>query len=215
MKIAVIGAAYVPGLSLVEAAEDHGIQVTSVVEDPSFLPGEGPVIIKPFSELTAEDFQGYHAVVDAVSFPHILEYSSDFLPLWHLVEILQGSEIKLFGIGSAACLYTGEDHRQGLLESSCLCNDSHDSSFRLCELAYKRLKQVRDVRWTLLCPPLIFDPDGYKSGRIEFCSEILPMGVDGSSYISGPDLALAAVELLLRGLKPYETVSVRGGMIKG
>lgn len=213
MRIAVLGAARVPGIGLVEAAEARGIHVVSAVEDPSFLPGDGPIIIKPYSELELSDLAGCHVVVDAVSFPRIAEYPEDKLPLWHLLEILRGSGIPLLCVGSAACLYTGEDRSEGMLESSCLCDDERDASFRLAAAASKRLKAESEVAWTLLCPPLIFDPDGYKSGRIEFFSEVLPMGVDGSSYISGPDLALAAVELLLRGLKSHETVAVRGAMI--
>lgn len=213
MKIAVLGAARVPGLGLVEAAEARGIHVLSAVEDPSYLPGDGPIVIKPYAELELADIADCHVVVDAVSFPHITQYSSDLLPLWHLLEILRGKNVPLLAVGSAACLYTGEDRMEGMLESSCLCNDAHDASFRLSSEACKRLRAETQVPWTLLCPPLIFDPDGYKSGRIEFFADVLPMGVDGSSYISGPDLALAAVELLMRGLKPQEIVGVRGAMI--
>lgn len=212
MKIAVLGAARRPGLEIVAEAEKQGIGVTCVISDASVIPGSGPVIIKDPGELESADFAGCHAVVDALSFPEIGAFSSEELPLWHVLEILKGTQTKVVCLGAASCLYSDESRSERLLESSCVTHADHEQGLRLCATAFKRLASERGTPWTLLCPPLILDPDGQVTGRFEFAGDVLPMALDGSSYISGLDFARAAVELLLRGPKPYEVISVSGMM---
>lgn len=211
MKIAVVGANRSLGAKIVTDAEAQGIGVISVVQDPLNLQGSGPVVLKRYEDLTTADLAGCHYVVDAVSFPEIGAFSTDLLPLWKLVELLRGSSCKLLCAGSCSCLYTDEKRRTLVFTSQCLWQDQHKDSerIRLKVNAYQRLKEVRGVQWALLCPPLILDAEGYAAGTWEFSGDVLPVGLDGSSYITLGDFARACVELLKRGFDAGSCLSVR------
>ena len=210
MRIAVIGAAGEPGRRIVAEAEKKGIQVTSVVSDPSVMPGSGPVIIKDFRDLDKGDLEGMHAVVDAESFPRIGRYNSDDLPLWRIGALLQGSAAGLLAVGSTSSLYADSSRSSMVIDDCCMTQDGHEQALRLCATASRRLRSERSFKWTLLCPPLILDKDAPATGSFIFGDDVLPMGLDGSSRISGADFARACVDLLLRGLEPYAVASVRG-----
>ncbi len=209
MRIAVVGAAGEPGMRIVAEAEKKGISVTSVVSDPSVMPGSGPVIIKDFRDLEKADLEGMHAVVDAESFPRIGRYSSDDLPLWRIGALAGESGTGVLVVGSTSSLYSDLSRTAMVTDDCCMTQGGHEQALRLCATASRRLRSERSFNWTLLCPPLILDPDAPATGRFTFGDDVLPMGVDGSSRISGADFARACVELLLRGLRSFSTVSVR------
>jgi putative NADH-flavin reductase len=209
MRIAVIGAAGEPGRRIVAEAEKKGISVTSVVSDPSVMPGNGPVIIKDFRELEGQDLEGMHAVVDAESFPRICRYSSDELPLWRIGGLLKGTGAGVLAVGLTSCLYADSSRTAMVTDGCCMTQDGREQALRLCATASRRLRSERSFNWTMLCPPLILDEDAPATGSFVFGDDVLPMGLDGSSRISGPDFARACVELLLRGLKPFSIVSAR------
>ncbi|MBQ9273860.1 MAG: hypothetical protein IJ228_03530 [Succinivibrio sp.] len=210
MRIAVLGANAPLGGLIVEQAEAVGIGVLSVVENAASLTGDGPLLIKSYQDLSAEDLQDLHYVVDATSFPQVKRYSSELLPLWHLCELLKDQALPLLVIGSCSCLYTDKSRSTYVLDSQLLCHDDKSVYLRLCLNAFKRLKENRDVNWTMLCPPLLLDLQGPGGKELEFTEEVLPMGLDGGSCISVRDFAKAAVETLLRGLKSRQVLAVRG-----
>lgn len=209
MRIAVIGAATDAGKMIVSEAEKKGIQVVSVVEDPSVMPGSGPVVIKDFRTLERGDLDGVHAVVDAVSFPGISRYSSDDLPLWHLGSILSGTDSSMLVLGATSCLYSDSSRKSLVLDDCCYTQIDNEQTLRLCATAVKRLRAEHTFKWTLLCPPLVLDTVGYATGKFVFGDDVLPMSIDGSSYICLADFAKASVDLLIRGLKPSIVISVR------
>ncbi|MGN0908706.1 MAG: hypothetical protein ACI4NA_03725 [Succinivibrio sp.] len=211
MRIAVIGAAGEPGSRIVAEAEKKGIAVTSVVADPSVMPGNGPVIIKDFRDLQKEDLEGLHAVVDAESFPRIARYSSDDLPLWRIGSLIAGTSVSVLAVGLTSCLYADSSRTSMATEGCCMVEDGNEQVLRLCATASRRLRSERSFKWTMLCPPLILDRSAPASGSITFGDDVLPIGIDGSSRISGADFARACVEMLLRGLVPYQVASARGG----
>ena len=195
MKIAVVGANTALGSSIVRKAEESGIGVVSLVTSAINLAGQGRVVIKNFQDLLISDFNDCHCIVDTESFLRIDKYSSDLLPIWHLLELLKGSSIKLLTLGSSSFLYTDKSRRNLVYESECLCSESEAISPLLCVNAYNRLKSCDNVNWSVLCPPLLIDKAGYGCGNIEFSNDILPMGVDGDSSISQSDFSLATIEL--------------------
>lgn len=88
MKIAVIGADTELGKRIVLKAEEYGISVVCCVENFGSLVGSGKLIIKPYDSITYKDLEDCHYVVDAKSFLEIRKFSTDLLPVWHLLEIL-------------------------------------------------------------------------------------------------------------------------------
>lgn len=211
MKIAVVGANSTLGRRIVIKAEEIGINVVGMVRSADNLVGNGALVLKDYNELEAEDFEGCHVVLDTVSFPHIERYSSELLPVWRLLEIFKNTPQPLLLIGSCAFLYSDESREKIVLDDSCLCceNSQDKNRLRLCVNAYKRLKEVQDVAWSVLCPPLILDQKGYGQGKFEFGNDVVPMGIDGISSITLTDFTSAVIELLLRGFKPHALQSVR------
>mgnify|MGYP002521765853 CR=1 FL=1 len=209
MKAAVVGAHTVLGSGVVTALERRGIHSVAIMPKLCALAGEGQIIIKDYAELTAEDLFDVQVVIDAVSFPNITAFSSDMLPLWHELELLNMCQSKLLCIGSASCLFADDSRSTSVFDSSCLCQEDEGFANRLRANAFKRLQAEQEVFWTLLCPPLICDEHSPRTGNYEFSGDVLPMGEDGSSCISIADLADAAAELLKCGLQMHKVVSVR------
>lgn len=209
MKIAVIGANSTLGRKVVNKAEARGIAVVGMVRTAERLVGDGPLVLKPYHELTNDDLAGCHAVVDTVSFPHVDRYAGDDLPLWHLLTLCAGGERRLLAVGSCAFLYVDGSRRRRVADDEGVAAALSAPILRQCARIYDRLRTVGDVHWGVLCPPLVVDRRGYGSGRYEFGDDLLPMGADGSSAITLVDLADATVETLLRGVPRRRCISVR------
>lgn len=211
MKIAVLGANNSIGSKIVLKAEEQGIASVCVVDSFSIVPGNGKVLIKPCLELTKDDVKDCHYVIDTISFLSISKFSSDDLPLWHLLEILKDSEVKLLELGSCTFLYS-DSTRQRYVGSGDneILDDSELKHERLCINAYKRLSLCRNVKWSVLCPPLLLDKEGYASGKFEFHDDVLPVGLEGDSFISEADFSSSVIELLKRIPKFHTCTSVRG-----
>lgn len=88
-------------------------------------------------------------------------------------------------------------------------DDEQSVTDRLSISAFRRLSLCKDVKWSVLCPPLLLDKHGYGTGVLEFSDDVLSVGLGGDSYISLVDLAKAVVELLKLVPKDYHCVCVR------
>lgn len=215
MRIAVIGANTSCGNKIVLKAESQGIKVTSIVNSFSDVVGNGKLIVKDYDDITFEDVKDCHYIVDALSFLEITRFSSDVLPVWHLLEILKNSPVRLLELGSAAFLYTDKSRQKLVVESdSVILDDKQNKTDRLCVNAYKRLSSCLNVDWSVLCPPLLLDEYSYGSGEYEFSDNILPVGLNGDSFISLNDYITACIELLKLNPKKHSCVSVRGTRLK-
>ena len=215
MRIAVIGANSSCGNKIVLKAESQGIKVTSIVDSFSDVVGNGKLIVKNYDDISFDDIRDCHYVVDALSFLEITKFSSDLLPVWHLLEILKDSPVRLLELGSAAFLYTDKSKQKLVVESdSTILDDKQNKTDRLSVNAYKRLCSCSNVDWTVLCPPLLLDEFSYGSGEYEFSDNILPVGINGDSFIALNDFICACIELLKLNPKKHSCVSVRGLRLK-
>lgn len=215
MRIAVIGANSSCGKEIVLKAESQGIKVTSIVNSFSDVVGNGKLIVKDYDEVVFDDVKDCHYVVDALSFLEITRFSSDVLPVWHFLEILKNSPVKLLELGSAAFLFTDKTRQKLVVESdSVILDDRQNKVDRLCVNAFKRLSSCSNVDWSVLCPPLLLDEFSYGSGEYEFSDNILPVGINGDSFIALNDYISACIELLKLKPKTHSCVSVRGIRLK-
>lgn len=210
MKIAVLGANSSIGSKIVLKAEEQGISSVCIVDSFYNVPGNGKVLIKNCQDLSFEDIKDCHYVIDPQSFFYISRYSSDDLPLWHLLEILKNTDTKLLALGSCTFLYSDKT-RQNYVGSgdSEILRDDELKHEKLCINAYRRLSLCKNVKWSVLCPPLLLDKEGYATGRFEFYDDVLPVGIDGDSFISESDFSSSVVELLKMIPKLHTCTSVR------
>ena len=209
MKIAVLGADTELGRRIVNAAEGAGIQVASVVEHFASSIGSGPLIIKEVHELNINDFSKCHAIIDTLSFQRIEANGADKLPFWHVCNLIRHSSIKLIAVGSSAFLYTDKKRDTFVRDMDGIHFDNNEKRHNLAVEAFLKIKEIHDVEWTLLCPPLVLDLKAYGTGKFELGDDILPMSVSGSSYISLCDFCKALVELLKVGGYSCRCVGVR------
>ena len=209
MKVAVIGASTEWGSIIVKSLECRGISTVVCVDELTHLPGEGRVVIKPYADLVADDIRDVYAVVDALSFKALDTSGFESLPLWHVLKLIRGQNIKCLALGSVACLYEDDRRLSYIADDETLCFDEHGASGKLCKKALLRLKQLQDIDWTLLCPPLICEDATHRSGHYEFSNDVLPIGMDGSSVISQYDFCDAAAEIIKQGLPARQVISVR------
>lgn len=210
MRIGVIGANTETGKKIVLKAEREGIKVTSIVSSFSDTVGNGKIVIKDFDDICYDDIGDCHYLVDAVSFFDIDKFSSDDLPMWHLLEILKDADNCLLELGSSSFLYTDSSKSSFVLsEDSTILDDKQNKIDRLCVNAYKRLSLCRNVKWSVLCPPLLLDMYTYGSGEYEFSGDVLPVGLNGDSFISLNDYVSACVELLKIKPNIHKCTSVR------
>lgn len=210
MRIAVLGANTTTGQKIVKEAEKAGIKVTSLVSTFNDVVGNGKLIVKSFDELVFSDIVDCNYIVDTVSFFNISKYSSELLPVWHLLELLKNSKIKLLELGSSAFLYTDRKKSKFVFDQDSVIIDDNQSKIdRLCVNAFIRLSACTNVEWSCLCPPLLLDDIIYGCGKFEFSDNILPVGIQGDSFISLNDYVLACIELLKISPKKHECISVR------
>ncbi len=210
MKIAVVGANTELGGKLVLKAEKEGINVVNLVSSFDNVKGNGQIVIKDYEDITRDDIADCHYVVDVLSFFNISKFSSELLPLWHLLEILKDSDIRLLELGSSAFLYTDSTRSKLVVDTdSYILDETQNKIDRLCVNAYKRLSLCRNVSWSVLCPPLMLDEFAFGSGEYEFSNDVLPVGLNGDSYISENDFLSACVELLKRIPEKHRCISVK------
>ncbi len=209
MKVAVIGASTEWGSIIVKSLECRGISTVLCVDELTHLPGEGRVVIKPYEELLLEDIRDVYAIVDAISFKSLDSVGLDAIPLWHVLKLISGQNIRCLALGAVGCLYEDDRRLCYIADDQDLCFEDHKKYGELCKKALLRLKDSSDVAWTLLCPPLICEDATHRSGHYEFANDVLPIGMDGSSVINQYDFCDAAAEIIKQGLPVRQVISVR------
>ena len=103
-SIAVVAANGHSGQLIVKEALERGHDVTVFVRSENRTPAK-KAVIKDIMELSAQDLEGFDAVVDAFGAwtPETLPQHSTTLA--HLSDILSGSDTRLLVVGGAGSLY--------------------------------------------------------------------------------------------------------------
>ena len=108
-SIAVVAANGHSGQLIVKEALERGHDVTVFVRSKNRTPAK-KAVVKDIMELTAQDLEGFDAVVDAFGAwtPETLPQHSTTLA--HLSDILSGSDTRLLVVGGAGSLYLNPEH---------------------------------------------------------------------------------------------------------
>lgn len=196
MKIAVVGASSTLGQKIVLEAEKQGISVISVTDTPTNMVGNGIVLIKSFDALRSEDLEKCYAVIDLLSFADPQSYADSVLPFEYLQKIIT-DRTRLIAQGQCIFLYV-DRQRQVRVYDTQREEIGKDRSLEAIYHSFLSVDFRRHPNWNILCPPLILDETGYSEDDFRINGDILPVGINGSSYISMQDYALGFVELLKR-----------------
>ena len=205
-SIAVVAANGRSGQLIVKEALERGHDVTVFVRSENRTPAK-KAVIKDIMELTAQDLEGFDAVVDAFGAwtPETLPQHSTTLA--HLSDILSGSDTRLLVVGGAGSLYLNPEHSLTVAQGP-----DFPEAFKPLALAMgaalAELRKRDDVRWTYICPACDFQAEGERTGEYILGGEELTVNEHGESIISYADFAVAMLDEIESGNHVGQRISV-------
>ena len=205
-KIAVIAANGKAAKKVITEAVNRGFEVTGFGRKENNTKAQH-YVQKDLFHLTAEDLQGFDAVVDAFG-----AWTEETLPLHstslaHLCDILSGTDTRLLIVGGAGSLYVNKEHTATVMEGP----DFPDAFKPLASAMGKALSELRerkDVKWTYISPAGDFQADGERTGKYLLGGEELTLNDKGESIISYADYAVAMVDEIEKGDHVQQRISV-------
>ena len=205
-SIAVVAANGHSGQLIVKEALERGHDVTVFVRSENRTPAK-KAVIKDIMELTAQDLEGFDAVVDAFGAwtPETLPQPSTTLA--HLSDILSGSDTRLLVVGGAGSLYLNPEHSLTVTQGP-----DFPEAFKPLALAMgtalTELRKRDDVRWTYISPACDFQAEGERTGEYILSGEELTVNERGESIISYADFAVAMLDEIESGNHVGQRISV-------
>lgn len=205
-SIAVVAANGHSGQLIVKEALERGHDVTVFVRSENRTPAT-KAVIKDIMELTAQDLEGFDAVVDAFGAwtPETLPQHSTTLA--HLSDILSGSDTRLLVVGGAGSLYLNPEHSLTVAQGP-----DFPEAFKPLALAMgaalTELRKHDDVRWTYISPACDFQAEGERTGEYILSGEELTVNKRGESIISYADFAVAMLDEIESGNHVGQRISV-------
>jgi putative NADH-flavin reductase len=205
-SIAVVAANGHSGQLIVKEALERGHDVTVFVRSENRTPAK-KAVIKDIMELTAQDLEGFDAVVDAFGAwtPETLPQHSTTLA--HLSDILSGSDTRLLVVGGAGSLYLNPEHTMTVAQGP-----DFPEAFKPLALAMAaalaELRRRDDVRWTYISPACDFQAEGERTGEYILSGEELTVNERGESIISYADFAVAMLDEIESGNHVGQRISV-------
>lgn len=205
-SIAVVAANGHSGQLIVKEALERGHDVTVFVRSENRTPAK-KAVIKDIMELTAQDLEGFDAVVDAFGAwtPKTLPQHSTTLA--HLSDILSGSDTRLLVVGGAGSLYLNPEHSLTVAQGP-----DFPEAFKPLALAMgaalTELRKRDDVRWTYISPACDFQAEGERTGEYILSGEELTVNERGESIISYADFAVAMLDEIESGNHVGQRISV-------
>lgn len=205
-SIAVVAANGNSGQLIVKEALERGHDVTVFVRSENRTRAQ-KAVIKDIMELTAQDLEGFDAVVDAFGTwaPETLPQHSTTLA--HLSDILSGSDTRLLVVGGAGSLYLNPEHSLTVAQGP----DFPEEFKPVAHAMAKSLAELRkrdDVRWTFISPACDFQADGERTGQYILGGEELTVNEQGESIISYADFAVAMIDEIESGNHVGQRISV-------
>jgi len=205
-SIAVVAANGRSGQLIVKEALERGHDVTVFVRSENRTPAK-KAVIKDIMELTAQDLEGFDAVVDAFG-----AWTPETLPqhtttIAHLCEILSGSDTRLLVVGGAGSLYLNPEHSLTVADAP----DFPEAFMGVAIATANGLEEIRkhdDVRWTYISPACDFQADGERTGEYILGGEELTVNERGESIISYADFAVAMLDEIESGNHVGQRISV-------
>ncbi|MBM7609929.1 putative NADH-flavin reductase [Lysinibacillus composti] len=191
MKVGVIGATGKAGQKIVQEAISRGLDVTAIVRDANKVTENIATIEKDVLSLTKQDVEGFDVLVNAFGAPLGSEEQHVVVGK-HLIELLEGTNIRLIVVGGAGSLYVDEAKTVRVVETP-------DFPEMFVPTASNQLQNLLDlekstINWTFLSPSAFFDPEGPRTGKITLGKDHLLVNSTGESYVSYGDLAIALVD---------------------
>lgn len=205
MKIGIIAASGKAGSLVMEEAQKRGHEVTAIVRHPSKVKSEVKILKRDLFDLTTNDLKDFDVVVDAFKAPDG-EEEKFLTSIEHLVDILNGTDVRLFVIGGAGSLYV-DDHITHLYETPTFPEAFKPTSVMMGR-GLEVLENQNQLNWTYISPAPNFIADGPKKNHYRLGNELLMTDKEGQNAISYADYATAMVDEIEREDHNREHLSV-------
>ncbi len=206
MKIAVVASNGKASRAIIEELVARGHEVTAFARSENKSAAKN-FVQKDILDLSKDDLAGFDAVVDGFG-----AYAPETLPLHtktsqHLVDLVAGTEMRLYIVGGAGSLYVDPAHRVQLADTP----EFPAEFYPLAKAQTEELAALRsrtDAKWVFVSPAADFRADGEKTGKYILGGEELTLSAAGESVISYQDYALGMVDLIESGAHIGERVSL-------
>ena len=206
MKIAVVASNGKASRAIIEELVARGHEVTAFARSENKSAAKN-FVQKDILDLSKDDLAGFDAVVDGFG-----AYAPETLPLHtktsqHLVDLVAGTEMRLYIVGGAGSLYVDPAHRVQLADTP----EFPAEFYPLAKAQTEELAALRsrtDAKWVFVSPAEDFRADGEKTGKYILGGEELTLSAAGESVISYQDYALGMVDLIESGAHIGERVSL-------
>ncbi|AIQ58106.1 NAD(P)-dependent oxidoreductase [Paenibacillus borealis] len=195
MKIAVIGAGGKAGSEIVKEALDRGHEVTAIVRNAAKVVGSKAAVLEnDILSLTAEDLQGYDAVVNAFGAPfgqeHLHVEAGNVL-----IDALKNvPDTRLVVVGGAGSLYVDEARAVKVVDTPGFPDFVKPTALNQAK-NLEILQGTEGLRWTFVSPSANFAV-GERTGAYVKGKDHLLVNSKGESYVSYADYAIAIVDEL-------------------
>lgn len=208
MKFGIIGAGGHLGGKLAKEALDRGHEVTAIIRSTPCGDPRALELKRDLFDLTRENICQFDVLLSAYGSGFEVDPVINQQVICHLADIAAGTNVHLVLIGGAGCLYADETETTLVYEQpthpAFLKGISKNNSE-----GYEKLRQRTDVRWTFVCPSLMLDFDGPRTGDyLTRTDRHILTNDDGGSYVSGEDLAIAMVDFGQNGSFVGQLVTV-------
>ncbi|MGI6590921.1 MAG: NAD(P)-dependent oxidoreductase [Eggerthellaceae bacterium] len=206
-KIAVVAAGGRVARKVIAEAVNRGFDVTAFGRKDENITAAQHYVKRDIFDLTAQDLEGFDAVVDAFG-----AWTPDTLPqhsttLAHLCDILSGTDTRLLVVGGAGSLYVNPEHTATVSETPDFPDDFKPLAAAMAS-ALDDLRSRDDVNWTYISPAGDFQADGERTGAYLLGGEELKLNDRGESVISYADYAIAMVDEIEKGNHTHQRISV-------
>ncbi len=194
MKIGLIAASGKAGNHILREATMREHNVTAIVMNKTTMRIDNiPTMEKDLFHLTAEDIAPFNVIINAFA-PSAGEEHLHVEAGKHLISLLEGTNKRLFVLGSSGCLYLDENQTLRLME-----HEEYPENLR--KSAHYLLQSLEDlqkssIKWTFLSPSAMFDSSGPRTGHYILGKENLLVNSQFNSYISYADFAVAVIDEL-------------------
>lgn len=194
MKIAVIGANGNLGTRVTQQALDREIAVKGFIRSSGMTDTRMEIIKKSLFDMTEDDIKDCDVVISAYGSGFKADPKCNYQAFLKYIELCGNGDRHLIVIGGAGSLFTDE-----MCQVYCYETPEHPDFLRDISKNIKfgidELKKTQ-IKWTVVCPSLFFDPDGPFTGNYEVGTEgHLIFNDAGESRVTYDDLACAMLDI--------------------
>lgn len=207
MRIGIIGANGKQGRLLCKEAMSRGHFVRAIVREKC-IEEVSEVLLRDLFDLKKDDIRDLDVLISAFGSGFDADPDINRRAVNHLADVVEGSGVALQIVGGAGALFTDPTHKFRVYEEP-----DHPDFLRGISKSmtngYLDLLKRKDVIFTYVCPSLIFDYEGEKTGKYKIGDrEEVIENSNGESRISYADYAMAMIDEAERGAYRGKCITV-------